>query len=136
MYIVKIENSFDSAHFLSNYDGKCANIHGHRWKIEVEIQAKTLINDMVEDFTILKKKIKEVIDFYDHALIIEKNTLRELTYNCLIEDGFRIIELPFRPTAENFSKFFFDEIERLNYDVRKITVYETPNNSASYVKEV
>ncbi|URZ08738.1 6-carboxytetrahydropterin synthase QueD [Clostridium felsineum] len=136
MYIVKIENSFDSAHFLSNYDGKCANIHGHRWKIEVEIQAKTLINDMVEDFTILKKKIKEVIDFYDHALIIEKNTLRELTYTCLIEDGFRIIELPFRPTAENFSKFFFDEIERLNYDVRKITVYETPNNSASYVKEV
>ncbi|MCR3761342.1 6-carboxytetrahydropterin synthase QueD [Clostridium felsineum] len=136
MYIVKIENSFDSAHFLSNYDGKCANIHGHRWKIEVEIQAKTLINDMVEDFTILKKKIKEVIDFYDHALIIEKNALRELTYNCLIEDGFRIIELPFRPTAENFSKFFFDEIERLNYDVRKITVYETPNNSASYVKEV
>ncbi|URZ02924.1 6-carboxytetrahydropterin synthase QueD [Clostridium felsineum] len=136
MYIVKIENSFDSAHFLSNYHGKCANIHGHRWKIEVEIQAKTLINDMVEDFTILKKKIKEVIDFYDHALIIEKNTLRKLTYTCLLEDGFRIIELPFRPTAENFSKFFFDEIERLHYDVRKITVYETPNNSASYVKEV
>ncbi|KHD35504.1 6-pyruvoyl tetrahydropterin synthase [Clostridium acetobutylicum] len=136
MYILKIEHSFDSAHFLNNYNGKCANIHGHRWRVEIEIQSETLIDDMIEDFTILKKRIKEVLDFYDHALIIEKNSLRKLTFDCLIEDGFRIIELDFRPTAENFSKFFFDEIRKLNYDVRKITVYETPNNSASYVKEV
>ena len=35
MYLLKTSASFDSAHFLSGYNGKCANIHGHTWKIEV-----------------------------------------------------------------------------------------------------
>ncbi|PJI08455.1 MULTISPECIES: 6-carboxytetrahydropterin synthase QueD [Clostridium] len=136
MYILKIEDNFDSAHFLRGYKGKCANIHGHRWKVQVEIQSSQLIDGMVEDFTVLKMSIKDIIRFYDHALIIEKGSLRSLTFNCLKEDGFRIIELDFRPTAENFSKLFYDEISKLNYNVKKVTVYETPNNCASYTKEV
>ena len=43
MYILKSEHSFDSAHFLSGYEGKCAHIHGHRWKVEVEVQSETLL---------------------------------------------------------------------------------------------
>ena len=38
MYILKTEASFDSAHFLSGYDGKCSNLHGHRWRIFLEVQ--------------------------------------------------------------------------------------------------
>lgn len=136
MYILKIEDHFDSAHFLKGYKGKCANIHGHRWKVEIEIQSNELIDGMVEDFTVLKMSIKDIIRFYDHALIIEKGSLRDLTLNCLKEDGFRIIELDFKPTAENFSKLFYDEISKLNYNVKKVTVYETPNNCASYTEEV
>lgn len=140
MYILKIEHSFDSAHFLKNYNGKCANIHGHRWKIEVEVQANQLINGgqldgMVEDFGVLKKDLKNMIDFYDHALIIEKNSLRDLTLKCLKEDGFRIIFLDFRPTAENFAKFFYYKIKELGFNTKKVTVYETPNNSAAYMEE-
>ena len=37
MYILKTEASFDSAHFLAGYDGKCSNLHGHRWKIILEV---------------------------------------------------------------------------------------------------
>lgn len=106
MYILKIEHSFDSAHFLNNYNGKCANIHGHRWRVEIEIQSETLIDDMIEDFTILKKRIKEVLDFYDHALIIEKNSLRKLTFDCLIEDGFKIIELTLDQLPKTFQNSF------------------------------
>lgn len=39
MYILKTEQSFDSAHFLAGYEGKCRNLHGHRWKIEAEVWA-------------------------------------------------------------------------------------------------
>ena len=42
MYILKTEHSFDSAHFLAGYEGKCANIHGHRWRVEIEVQAEEL----------------------------------------------------------------------------------------------
>ena len=42
MYYLKTESSFDSAHFLKGYDGKCRNLHGHRWRVVVEIAADQL----------------------------------------------------------------------------------------------
>lgn len=137
MYILKTEHSFDSAHFLANYEGKCRNIHGHRWKVEIEVQSETLIKDgqlagMVVDFGDLKKDVKAMVDYYDHALIIEQDTMREETLSCLNEDGFKIIKVNFRPTAENFAAFFFKTMKDKGYNVRRATVYETPTNSAVY----
>lgn len=139
MYLLKAEHSFDSAHFLAGYDGKCSNIHGHRWTVEVEIQSETLeaegkLKGMIVDFSDLKEDIKELVDDLDHALIIQKDTMRKETLNCLMEDGFKIIEVDFRPTAENFSFYFFREMEIKGYDVKRARVYETPNNSAVYEK--
>ena len=137
MYTLKVEHSFDSAHFLYGYEGKCRNIHGHRWKVEVEIKAENLLKNgqlrgMVVDFGDIKKDVKKLLDYYDHALIIEKNTLKPKTLEYLLDEEFKIIEIDFRPTAENFSYFFYKEIEQKVYNVGKITVYETPNNSATY----
>jgi len=137
MYILKAEHSFDSAHFLSNYDGKCANIHGHRWKVEVEVQSEILVeggqlDGMVIDFGDLKKDVKDMVDYYDHVLIVQEDTMRDATLNCLKQDGFNVIEVNFRPTAENFSCFFFGLMKNKGYNVRRITVYETPTNSATY----
>lgn len=137
MYILKAEHSFDSAHFLAGYDGKCKNIHGHRWKVEMEVQSETLIKDgpldgMVVDFGDLKKDVKEMIDHYDHALIIQEGTMREETFHCLQQDGFKIIQVHFRPTAENFSALFFKLMKDKGYRVRRSTVYETPTNCAIY----
>ena len=50
MYIVKTEDSFDSAHFLARYNGKCRNIHGHRWRVVIEIAGENLDDGMVVDF--------------------------------------------------------------------------------------
>ena len=60
MYILKTEASFDSAHFLAGYNGKCSNLHGHRWKIVLEVQTEELKEDdqhkgMYVDFGELKK---------------------------------------------------------------------------------
>ncbi|TCO72704.1 6-carboxytetrahydropterin synthase QueD [Marinisporobacter balticus] len=139
MYLLKAEHSFDSAHFLANYNGKCRNIHGHRWKVIVEVQAETLINEgqldgMVVDFGDLKKDVKEMVDHYDHALIIQENTMRRETLTYLIEDGFKIINVAFRPTAENFAYLFFKTMEKRRYNVKRTIVYETPTNCATYEK--
>jgi 6-pyruvoyltetrahydropterin/6-carboxytetrahydropterin synthase len=137
MYLIKVEHSFDSAHFLAGYSGKCSNIHGHRWRVEVEVSATDLIREgqnkgMVEDFSCLKNDVKEILDYYDHALIIEEGSLKKETLKCLVDDNFRVIEVKFRPTAENFSNYFYSRICEKGYQARRVTVYETPTNSASY----
>lgn len=140
MYILKSEADFDSAHFLSGYEGKCSNIHGHRWKISAEIYGETLENNgqmrgMLVDFGIFKKDLKAIADKFDHALIIEQNSLKPDTLQCLKNENFNIIQIPFRPTAENFARMFFDMLSEKNYKVKSFTVYETPTNCAIYMGE-
>lgn len=137
MYKITAEESFDSAHFLKDYDGKCANIHGHRWRVLVtagaeELSEKTQTRGMVLDFGDLKKALREETEALDHLFIIEKDSLRPETKEVLLAEGFRIREVSFRPTAENFSRYFFDRIRRQGYPVLEVTVFETPNNRASY----
>ncbi|MBN7772921.1 6-carboxytetrahydropterin synthase QueD [Clostridium aminobutyricum] len=137
MYILKTEHSFDSAHFLAGYKGNCSNIHGHRWRVVIEVESPTLqtnhqLNGMVVDFGELKQEIKAEVDLLDHAFIIEKGTLKSKTIEALTEEGFQIIVMEFRPTAENFAKYFYDRMKERGYQVKSATVYETPNNCASY----
>lgn len=137
MYTLKTEASFDSAHFLAGYEGKCSNIHGHRWKIIVEVSKEALSSEvqtrgMVVDFGTLKSDLRQLADQLDHALIIEKDSLKPLTLQALIEEGFRVITFEFRPTAENFSKYIYDEMQNKGYPVKQVVVYETPENGAAY----
>lgn len=137
MYTLKTEHSFDSAHFLSGYEGKCSNIHGHRWRVVIEIMAESLndkgqLRGMIVDFGLLKQQVKEKVDYFDHSLIVEKNTLKAKTMEALVEENFRIIQVDFRPTAESFAKYFYDEFVKEGYKVKNATVYETPNNCATY----
>ena len=132
MYIVKTEDSFDSAHFLARYNGKCRNIHGHRWRVVIEIAGENLDDGMVVDFTDIKAALKALTDNLDHSLVMEKDTLKPQTYECLVDEGFRIMIMDFRPTAENFAKYFFDEIKNKGFNIRAAEVYETPNNCERY----
>lgn len=137
MYQLKTEADFDSAHFLSGYTGKCSNLHGHRWHVEIEIKSQHLEKTgqgrgMLVDFGDLKKDLKELADSLDHTMIYEENTLRPKTLEALTEEGFRLVKVPFRPTAENFSEYFFRKMKEKGYPVKKAIVYETPNNCAAY----
>ena len=137
MYKLKTEQSFDSAHFLADYVGKCRNIHGHRWRVIIEIQGDALLTSgekrgMLVDFGDLKNDLKKLADELDHSLIIESGSLKDATMEALRDEEFRIVEFPFRPTAENFAKYFYDRMIDLGYRVREAVVYETPNNCASY----
>lgn len=140
MYYLTAENSFDAAHFLAGYEGKCANLHGHRWRVLVEIKGAQLeksgqIRGMLLDFGQVKEEVKKMTDFFDHSFIYETGSLKPKTIEALEEEKFRMIPVPFRPTAENFAKHFYEEMEKKGLPVSKVTVYETPNNCATYVAE-
>ena len=84
MYYIRSECSFDSAHFLKGYIGKCSNLHGHRWRVVVELAAERLSEEeqtrgMVLDFGDLKTLLKDLCDNLDHCLIYESGSLREKT---------------------------------------------------------
>ena len=137
MYQLTTEHSFDSAHFLAGYNGKCGNLHGHRWRVLLTVQSETLREDrqqkgMCVDFAELKKDLRTELDALDHVLIIEQGSLRESTMKALQEEKFQVVEMPFRPTAENFARYFYELFTLKGYPVAKVEVYETPNNSAFY----
>ena len=137
MYKLKTTAAFDSAHFLYGYEGKCSNIHGHHWVIEAEISSAQLQQNgvcrgMVIDFSDLKRELRGIADSYDHSLIYEAGSLKSKTIEALEEEGFRLIEIPLRPTAENFAKIIYDSLFGKELPVSKITVYETPENCAEY----
>lgn len=139
MYTLTTKASFDAAHFLAGYVGKCGNLHGHRWSIVLEIKAEELQTEgqergMALDFGTVKKKLKAEADYFDHCLIAEENTLKEKTIEALKEEEFLVRFVPFRPTAENFAKYFFDKLSGRGLEVASVTVYETPDNCARYAE--
>lgn len=137
MYTLNARSAFDSAHFLSGYEGKCANLHGHRWTVSAEIVSEELIGSgqyrgMVADFGDIKDSLASLTDELDHALIYEKDTLKDATVAALKDENFRLIEVDFRPTAENFAEYFYSRLVKMGYAVGSVTVHETPNNSAKF----
>ncbi|OUQ55940.1 6-carboxytetrahydropterin synthase QueD [Tyzzerella sp. An114] len=137
MYMLQTEQSFDAAHFLKDYNGKCSNIHGHRWRVVVCISAEKLSTEqqtkgMIIDFSDLKKALKNICDYFDHTFIYEENSLKSETVIALQSENFRLITVPFRPTAENFARFIYEKLKKEKYTVCRVEVYETPNNCAIY----
>lgn len=137
MYYIKSEASFDAAHFLKGYEGKCGNIHGHRWRVVVYVRGeklKDVLNEkgMIMDFTDFKIKLKEISERFDHKLIYEDGSLKDSTIRCLEEEGFALVNVPFRTTAENFSKYIYKELKKDSPEIDRVEVYETPSNCAAY----
>ena len=132
MHLITSESSFDAAHFLTNYEGKCKNIHGHRWRVVVTIKGE-LTNGMLVDFGDFKKDIKDLCDYFDHSFIVEKGSLDKKLFD-LLNKQFVLRVVEFRTTAENFSKYIFEEMSK-KYSVKEVCVYETPSNCARYVCE-
>lgn len=132
MYTVTTRSEFDAAHFLAGYQGKCSNIHGHRWEVVIRVSRDELEDGMVVDFKDLKKDLRAMTEYFDHSFILEKDTLKPATKAALEEEGFRMVEVAFRPTAEHFAKYFYEEMKNKGYRVDSADVYETPTNCATY----
>ncbi len=139
MYLLKTKAAFDSAHFLSGYNGKCSNIHGHRWTVEACVCSEKLIDKgekrgMVIDFGDLKRELRALADSFDHTLLYEKGSLKASTIEALQSENFSLTELSYRPTAENLAHDFFEKLGAQGLPVKSVTVYETPDNCAVYAE--
>ena len=137
MYGLQTEAAFDSAHFLTDYYGKCENLHGHRWRVVVdlaqpELQTEGTMKDMVLDFGVFKKAVRAEADLLDHTFLVEEGSLKPETIACLEAEGFSLTVLPFRTTAENLARYLFDRLTDQGLPVAQVEVDETPNNRAFY----
>lgn len=137
MYGLKTEAFFDSAHFLHEYEGKCENLHGHRWRLVAILGGARLKKegderDMVCDFAHFKREVRALADAFDHTFLIEQGSLAPSTIQALESESFRLTIVPFRTTAENLARYFYDQLTERGFPVVATEVYETPMNCAIY----
>lgn len=134
-YGLKTEASFDAAHFLADYYGKCENLHGHRWRVvaylgQEGLQAEGTMRDMVLDFGVFKRALRELCEEYDHTFLVEEGTLKASTVQALESEGFSLTVVPFRTTAENLARHFGEALLSRGLPCAQVEVYETPLNCA------
>ena len=121
MYELKVEDCFAAAHNLRGYNGKCEELHGHNWKVEVIVRATSLDDTgLAIDFHDLKAATKEILEALDHSYL---NDLPAFRVN--------------NPSSELIAKYIYEELsERVARDglwVHKVTAWESDKACASYL---
>ncbi|KGQ45936.1 6-carboxytetrahydropterin synthase QueD [Gallibacterium anatis] len=142
MLKVAKEFSFDMAHLLDGHDGKCQNLHGHTYKLQVIVSGETEDNGakkgMVIDFADLKRAVNElIISPMDHAFIYDQSSERETKIAQLLQQlNSKTFALPVRSTAENLAQFIFQRLqENVGFHLHSIRLWETPTSFAEYGEE-
>ncbi|HCQ28688.1 MAG TPA: 6-carboxytetrahydropterin synthase QueD [Flavobacteriales bacterium] len=134
------EFSFEMAHALDGYDGKCKNIHGHSYEFKVTVIGEPVKdenspkNGMVMDFGDLKHIVKEaVVDRFDHALMLKKSDTSEKLIGQQYAN--RLVLVDFQPTCENMLDYFAKEISKrlpANIQLHSLFLRETPTSFAEW----
>lgn len=109
--------SLDAAHFLTDYEGKCSNMHGGRWTIN------TYITDYINPETGM------VVDFRYVKSVVEEYIIKKLDHNTI---NFATPELNWRSTAEYMCIWIWFTLIECLPGLSKIRVYETPDSWADY----
>ncbi|MBL8012310.1 MAG: 6-carboxytetrahydropterin synthase QueD [Candidatus Omnitrophica bacterium] len=118
MYELKVKGDIASAHQLRGYEGRCKNLHGHTWKIEVTLLSQTLDNiGMVADFRVMKKMLKEVLAPIDHVCLNDLPFFQDVN-----------------PTTENIAKYVYQKfsVACVPLKVKQVEVWESDLASSVY----
>jgi 6-pyruvoyltetrahydropterin/6-carboxytetrahydropterin synthase len=123
MYELKIITQFAAAHHLRAFKGKCEQLHGHNWKVEVYIRASQPDEiGLVKDFGEIKAVTQEVLQRLDHTYLNDQAYFQQEN-----------------PSSENIARYLFRELSRLLDDSQtrtsKVTVWESDTACASYWEE-
>jgi 6-pyruvoyltetrahydropterin/6-carboxytetrahydropterin synthase len=117
MYTVRVEASFAAAHFLTQYYGKCENLHGHNYLVRAYASGTELDKaGMLVDFGVLKGRLREVAGRLDHTCLNEHEALGN------------------SPSAERIARYIFDTIMALEptMPLAAVEVFETDTSMARY----
>ncbi|UWZ93726.1 6-carboxytetrahydropterin synthase QueD [[Pasteurella] aerogenes] len=137
MFKVSKEFSFDMAHILDGHDGKCQNLHGHTYKLQVEVSGDLVLEGakkgMVVDFTDVKRVVKEaILDPMDHAFIYDTTSERECKIAALLNElNSKTFGIPMRTTAEEMARFMFNCLKD-KLPISAIRLWETPTSFCEY----
>jgi 6-pyruvoyltetrahydropterin/6-carboxytetrahydropterin synthase len=122
MYELKIISHFAAAHQLREFKGKCENLHGHNWKIEVFVRGENLGKDgLLIDFKLIKEATDRILDELDHQFLNELEPFKTLN-----------------PSSENIAHYLFKSLsQELNGDnirIAKVTAWESDSACATYME--
>ena len=118
MFEICVEHTFAAAHALRNYYGKCENLHGHNYRVQVGMEGPTLDEaGMLFDFAKLKKQLRVTSEYLDHQNLNELKPFDALN-----------------PSAENIAKFICEEMQRAldSGSIAYVRVWETDTSYAVY----
>lgn len=118
MYTLTVTAHFSAAHHLTGYPGECARLHGHNWKVEVEVQAEELNNlGMAIDFRRLKEATAQVLAQLDHQYLNELPPFANQN-----------------PTSEIIAAYIYHELEESLKEVKlsRVRVWESETASVTY----
>jgi 6-pyruvoyltetrahydropterin/6-carboxytetrahydropterin synthase len=122
MFEVSVEQTFAAGHALRNYKGKCENVHGHNFKVQVVIEGERLDETgLLVDFIDVKNWMQAVIARLDHQFINDVAPFTEVN-----------------PSAENLAEYFFAQMSPqllknpVPVRIREVKVWETDIQSATY----
>ena len=109
-----VKEKFSAAHYLEHYKGKCENMHGHTFQVEVTLKGKRLDRAGISfDFTRVREKLREILP--DHKLLNEV--------------------IPGPPSAENLARYFYGELKK-EFPVVDVMVWESENAGARYSEDL
>ena len=118
-YRLSVELGFSSAHQIHGYDGECANLHGHNWKIQVQVRTDRLDPvGMGMDFKQLKETVKKYVDQIDHQFLNELPEFKNVS-----------------TTAENIAKWFHQSLANIlpnGVKLDSVTIWETDKYRVEY----
>ncbi len=117
-YELTIECTFNAAHFLRRYEGKCKHLHGHSYRVIAKVIGEKLNEQsMLVDFGELKRALHDVCEAFDHKLL---NDLPEFEVS--------------NPTAERLAEVIFQRLapQVKGASLESITVCENPGSCATY----
>jgi len=122
VYTIFIETRFSAAHSIQQYKGPCSELHGHTWKVRIQVRTETTNRlGICMDFKDLKKISEQVVHRLDHRHI---NTIPPFD--------------KINPTAENLSRYIYDEIKKKlpdNVMIHRVTVWESDSTGVSYSED-
>jgi 6-pyruvoyltetrahydropterin/6-carboxytetrahydropterin synthase len=131
MYRVTESIEFCYGHRLLRYKGKCAHLHGHNGRVEIELASPSL-NDqsMVADFSDISRIVKEWIDLnLDHRMLLHKD---DPLVPLLLKHDEPIFVMENDPTAEAIARVVFDHAVSRGLPVSAVRLWETGSSIASY----
>jgi len=133
--------SFETGHALYGYDGKCKNVHGHSYRLDVTVIGKPISDasnvkfGMVIDFSDLKKIVKEdIVNVFDHATVFNNNTPHVELAKELKDRGHNVLLVDYQPTSEMMIIDFASKIKKRLPENIKLFSLKLQETATSYAE--